>query len=162
MSGGYLGGKCSIYFFNRKIHVYVTYRHHSGYTKNIDYDYVKCEDDLSNVPTDIDDYVYKTQTFFKELMRHISCLDGDDFGYTSTASYQECVSEQEPSGFCIGFGMVEPAEYQYSWDAPDTISYMTAVMKSKKYKRYRGDNQIFTVLLFCFAVVTNMLETVKH
>mgnify|MGYP004461167225 FL=1 len=29
---------------------------------------------------------------------------------------------------------------QYSWDDPETIRYMTEVMKSKKYKRFRGDN----------------------
>lgn len=140
MVGGYLGSKCFIYFFNRKIHVYVTYRHHSGYEKNVNYVYFECKDDFSNIPSNMDDYVYQTQTFFKELLRHISFLNGDDFGCTSTASYQECISQPEPPGFCVDFGLTEPAEYNYTWDDPETIRYMTEIMKSKKYKRFRGDN----------------------
>lgn len=91
MVGGYLGGKCFIYYV-----------------------YFECKDDFSNIPSDMDDYVYQTQTFFKELLRHILYLNGDDFGCTSTASYQECVSKPEPPGFCVNFGLTEPAEYNYT------------------------------------------------
>ena len=138
---GYLGCKCSIYF-GRNIHLYITYRYHDGYEKHIDYDYFACTTEYDDLPEDMDDYIYRAKTFLKELLRHITCLDGYEIP-TSThiESYEECVDVEKPDGFSVPFGIIRLITYEFYYTDTETIDYMIAVMKSKKFKRYRGDNR---------------------
>lgn len=137
---GYLGCRCSIYF-SRNIHLYITYRHHSGYEEHIDYDYFSCNAEYDDLPEDMDDYVYRTKTFLKELLRHMTCLDGYEISFTPIESYDECVDVVKPEGFDVPFGIIHLLMYKFHYTETETIDYMIAVMKSKAFKRYRGDNR---------------------
>ena len=138
---GYLGCRCSIYF-NRNIHLYITYRHHGGYEEHIDYDYFSCNTEYDDLPEDMDDYIYRAKTFLKELLRHLTCLDGYEIS-TSThiTSYDECVDIAKPENFSVPFGIIRLLTYEFYYTETETIDYMIAVLKSKKFKRYRGDNR---------------------
>lgn len=136
---GCMGGKCSIYF-DVDIRIYIKYKYHSGRETNIAYDYFRSDKDYTVLPEDIDDYTFRAKRFLKELLRHISCLDGFEYGMTNVDSYEQCVNIPKPENFNIPFGMVNLLKYEYNWENTEAVDYMIAVMKSKKFKRYRGDN----------------------
>ena len=141
VNSGYLGCKCSIYF-DRDIRVFIMYRHHSGFEREVNYHYFKCDSDYMNLPEDMDDYVFRAKTFLKELLRHVSYLNGFDYSIPFYVNdYSECVDIPKPENFDVPFGKSGLALYEYNSCNPEIVDYMIQVMKSKKFKRYRGDNK---------------------
>ena len=110
---------------------------------NVDYDYFACNAEYDNLPENMEDYIYRAKTFLKELLRHLTCLNGfvECCASAHVNSYDECVNIEKPEDFNVPFGIVDLATYKFDYTEEKTIDYMIAVMKSKKFKRYRGDNR---------------------
>lgn len=139
VDSGYIGCKCSIYF-DKDIRIFINYRHHSGAEYEVKYHFYECGSDYTGLPEDMDAYTSRSKVFLRELLRHVCCVDGMSAGRIELDSYQECVDLQVPENFAVPFGIWGLLSYEYHWNETDLLDYMTSVMKSKKFKRYRGDN----------------------
>lgn len=139
---GFVGYEICIYFYVSNIHVYIKRKTHDYFIERIDYTYFDFKKDYSELPDDIDDYVLRAKTFFQELLRH--AVYTNDYGYVLTDididSYDHCVKLPVPENFNIPFGTMPALMYAYNGNNEEIIDYMICVFKSKKFKRYRGDN----------------------
>lgn len=136
---GYPGCRCSIYF-GKNIHLYIVYTNGYGDCKRIDYDYFDCNSEYDDLPEDMYEYIYRSKTFLRELLRHISCIRERHISLsTHVSSYDECVTIAKPEHFDVPFGVIELLMYEFTYTDKETIDYMIAVFKSKKFKRYRCD-----------------------
>lgn len=140
---GYVGYEICIYFYITNIHVYITRKTHDSYIHKIDYVYVDFEKDFSNMPDDMEDYIFRTKTFLQELLRHATYTDDYGYVYTNSSmnSYEDCIHIPVPANFHVPFGTMNALMYEYSNNDTETIDYMIKVFKSKNFKRYRGDGK---------------------
>ena len=111
-----------------------------AFCHDFDYKYYECDPEYMNIPTDINDYILKSKTFLRELLRDVSCKDFENYPYTELDDLSECVDLYKPENFNSSAGIWTILEQEYSYSDPAKIDYVTAIMKSKKYKRFRGDN----------------------
>lgn len=143
ISTGSFGCEISIYFHATKIRIHVSYKSKYGDEfLEADYVYVDFNEDCSNMPESMDDYTFRTKIFFQELLRHCSCVRSffNTYKTVTIDKYIDCVPDI-PENFPVNFGMVEAALYPYDGNDTETIDFMTEIFKSKRFKRYRGDNQ---------------------
>lgn len=140
IDNGYMGCKCSIYF-STDIRLFIQYRDWHCNEYNSNYTYFVPDKDFLVLQDKIDEYTHRSIVFLRELLRHMSYMDGHTYCLSNLESYEECVQQQPPDDFDILFGEVPLALYEYNWENTEIIDYVIAIMKSKKFKRYRGDNK---------------------
>lgn len=132
---GYEMPKCDIYF-DYRIRISVSYCR-----KNKFYDLQSRDFQL---PTDdfTDDYVYDVSQFLREFIRHVNKIE-DYPGYhllssnvTSVGGYVDSCPDILKS---VIHSHISLLFFEYSVDDMEAIRYITDVMRSKAFRRSRGD-----------------------
>lgn len=144
--GGWNLPTCYIYF-DYDIRIGILW--HNQFNRDFDEFYTYYGDNVTYpLSIDIDDYIYVTKNFLYELIRHVMSvkwlpesypnMHRNENGYIdggATAGFQNCSVKFQ--SYCDTHEHL--LRYHYSYEDRDLIEYVTSVMKSKAFKRSRGD-----------------------